>query len=99
MAAIHDTARYDLVPADQYSCSVIETIELVYHRPSGITHLLLPPMPQILAVLRTGERTVGGIVAALEARFDLAVDGEESTVRVVAARLDELRDMGLVVRR
>ena len=74
----------------------VEGFAVVYHPPSGATHLLGPPVPEILGVLTPahGPATVADIVARLAARFDL--DGDAAAV--VAARLAELETAGLVRR-
>lgn len=62
----------------------------VYHRESGITHLLVEPAPEILAALAAAPLSLEDLRAALSERFDLA--GGEA----LAARLDELVAAGLV---
>ncbi|MBX9814121.1 MAG: HPr-rel-A system PqqD family peptide chaperone [Sphingomonas sp.] len=68
----------------------LDGLTLVYHRASGITHLLASPAPEILAALAE-PRDLAGLAAWLDARFDLA--GGEAAL---AARLDELIAAGLV---
>ena len=70
----------------------LDGLTLVYHRASGITHLLAPPAPEILAALGRGacDRTV--LMQRLQTDYELA-DGAEAGL---TARLDELVDAGLV---
>ncbi len=85
--------------ADPPACRVAVTMEgmaVLYHRPSGITHVLLPPSPEILDVLAGGPGDADGIAAALVARF--GVEADEPVADIVAARLDELAAAGLVFR-
>lgn len=63
---------------------------LLYHRPSGITHVLLPPAPEIVAALGDGPADA----ATLAMRLGAA--GEPDAVEVIAARLAELAAIGLV---
>lgn len=81
-----DPATLRIVPLD--------ALTLVYHRASGITHIVDAPVPEILAVLAEGARDVAGLLAVLAARFDLA----DPDPAALAARLDELVAAGLVER-
>ena len=72
-----------------------EGMTLVYHRPSGMTHILLPPAPEILAVMADGAADPATIAARLTERHGLAEDAE-AIGEVVLARLVELAAAGLV---
>ena len=69
----------------------LDELTLVYHRASGITHVLAPPAPEILAAL-AAPRTLDDLLARLSVDFDLLDGGREA----LAARLDELIAAGLV---
>ena len=78
--------------------SLVRKVELdgltaLFHVPSGMTHIVAPPAPQILEALagRSADREELG--RRLSRNFD--VDGAESAL---AARLDELEAAGLVSR-
>jgi PqqD family protein of HPr-rel-A system len=73
----------------------LEGLTLLYHRPSGMTHLLAPPAPQILDALAEGPATAAEVALRIARRFDL--EGEDAPA-VVAARLAELEAAGLVWR-
>lgn len=64
----------------------------IFHRPSGVTHLLASPAPEMLEALVAGPADAAELVARLAARFDLEGDAEAA----VAARLAELAAAGLV---
>lgn len=81
-----DPAALRIVPLD--------ALTLVYHRASGITHIVDAPVPEILEILAEGARDVAGLLAVLAARFDLA----DPDPAALAARLDELVAAGLVER-
>jgi PqqD family protein of HPr-rel-A system len=81
-----DPATLRIVPLD--------ALTLVYHRASGITHIVDAPVPEILEILAEGARDVAGLLAVLAARFDLA----DPDPAALAARLDELVAAGLVER-
>jgi PqqD family protein of HPr-rel-A system len=83
--------RYEADLPDVVRSVELEGLTLLYHRPSGATHVLAPPAPQILDVLREGAASLSELQARMAARFDLA-GGEEE----LAARLAELEAAGLV---
>lgn len=68
----------------------LDDFTLVYHRASGITHLLTAPAPEILATLGEAGRTLPDLATRLAAEYDL---GEAEGL---SARLDELVAAGLV---
>jgi PqqD family protein of HPr-rel-A system len=65
----------------------------IYQRPSGITHLLAPPAPQILEALAASPADEEGLLARIGERFDVEGGGE-----ALASRLAELEAAGLVRR-
>jgi len=71
----------------------LDELTIVYHRASGITHVLAPPAPEILAALAE-PLTLDALLARLSADFDLLDGGAQA----LAARLDELIAAGLVAR-
>lgn len=70
----------------------LDGLTLVYHRASGITHLLAPPAPEILAALGRGACHLAELKMRLAGDFDL-IDDDEASLR---ARIDELVSAGLV---
>lgn len=72
----------------------LDAFTAVYHRASGITHLLAEPAPQILTVLAEGASSLDALLARLGRDYDL----DDGTREALAARLDELVDAGLVER-
>ena len=73
----------------------LENLTAVYHRPSGMTHLLAPPAPQILAALAAGPASAAEIVERIGALFEVEADDPAAAI---AARLAELEAAGLVWR-
>lgn len=63
----------------------------LYHRPSGQTHVVAEPVPEILAALTGEALAVAALMAALASSHDL--DGDEAGL---SARLAELAEAGLV---
>ncbi|CAO1653169.1 HPr-rel-A system PqqD family peptide chaperone [Parasphingorhabdus sp. NYA22] len=90
------TQKYRAAPKDDLIWHDLDSMMLLYHRPSGITHMLADPAPAIIEVMDDAPLTAGEIAARLTALFDLetSVDAED----IVIARLDELRTLGLVSR-
>ena len=71
----------------------LDSLTLIYHRASGITHVVDSPVPEILAAL--AEPMDGAtLLDALAERYDL-VDADPMAL---AVRLDELAAAGLVER-
>ena len=88
------TVLYRAEPAD--SCRIVEAdgMTLLYHRPSGMTHLLSSPAPEILDLLREVPSDAQILTERLCHRLDMACDHE--ALMVVTARLEELVGTGLV---
>ncbi len=73
----------------------MEGLTLLYHRPSGLTHFLAPPAPQILAALAAGPASAAEIAGRMGELFE--IDSEDPAA-ATAARLAELEAAGLVWR-
>lgn len=69
---------------------------ILYHRPSGMTHVVASPVPEMLDAIAGDPADVAQIVTRLAAEHDLA--GEGALEDIVAARLEELEAAGLVRR-
>ncbi len=82
---------YKAPSADALLVAPLDAFTAVFHRASGITHLLTEPAPQILQALGDG-LTLDALLARLAADYDLA-DADRDAL---AARLDELVVSGLV---
>ena len=87
-------ALYRGPPEDGLLIAPLDAFTAVYHRASGITHLLTEPAPQILAILQEGALSLDSLLDRLERDYDLA----DGTREALAARLDELIEAGLVAR-
>ncbi|HEX9966054.1 MAG TPA: HPr-rel-A system PqqD family peptide chaperone [Allosphingosinicella sp.] len=87
---------YAADPPETVRTVEVEGLTLLYHRPSGLTHFLAPPAPQILAALAVGPASAADIAARIAEEFDL--DSEDPGA-AIAARLAELEAAGLVWRR
>jgi len=85
-------AVYRAAQAEALRIVPLDTFTAIYHRASGITHLVGPPVPEILATLGPDGLTLAGLIARLGETYDL-LDADEAAL---GARLDELVAAGLV---
>lgn len=79
-------------PADALIAAPLGELVALYHRPSGQTHVVAPPAPEILAALAEGPLTLDALLARLARDYDLADPDREA----LAARVAELAAAGLV---
>ena len=86
--------RYIADPPEQMRAVELDGLTALYHRPSGLTHILAPPAPQILAALQRGAADPAEILARIAADYEIG-DGD---LGAIAARLAELEAAGLVHR-
>lgn len=86
---------YAADPPESHRSVELEGLTLLYHRRSGLTHILAPPAPQILAALAAGPASGEEIVARIGAEFEVEA---EDPGEAIAARLAELEAAGLVWR-
>jgi len=73
----------------------LDGLSVLFHAPSGMTHIVAPPAPQILEALRLGPADAGEILARMRAWYDLE---EEQAADSIEARIEELEAAGLVSR-
>jgi PqqD family protein of HPr-rel-A system len=90
------TARYRAEPATNLIVRALDDITLIYHRRSGQTHMVMSPVPEILAAIGAALLGVDEVLAVLARDFDLGDAGE--ALAAVAAHLDEMAALGLVHR-
>lgn len=82
---------------DRLRTEPLDSLTALYDRASGQTHLLAPPMPEILASLAGSPATGPELLTRLAASFDLSAEGDAAAI--IDARLHELAALGLVERR
>lgn len=68
----------------------------IFDRRSMQTHLVVAPMPEIIAALGDTPCDAGALAERLAAMFDLADAGGDDVVAVLRERLAELAALGLV---
>jgi PqqD family protein of HPr-rel-A system len=85
--------RYVADTPDTVRVVELDGLTALYHRPSGLTHILAPPAPQILSALAGKPGDAAEIVARIAADFELEAEDAEGAI---GARLAELEAAGLV---
>ena len=78
--------------AEALTTVALDGLSLVYHSPSGATHIVAPPAPEILEALGQGPADAAELLRRLHEKFDF--DGDDA----IHARLGELEEAGLVRR-
>jgi PqqD family protein of HPr-rel-A system len=96
MTMVEHINLYKAEDSNQLLIEPLDAITLIYHRRSGITHMVAEPVPEILAALGGDAVPAATVVERLAASFDLAT--ADDAIATVAARLEELADLGLVER-
>ena len=86
--------RYRAAPPATLRILPLDALTLMYHRASGITHIVDAPVPEILEALADGALTLDALLARLARDYDL-IDADPLAL---AVRLDELAAAGLVER-
>ncbi|QUT07009.1 HPr-rel-A system PqqD family peptide chaperone [Sphingobium phenoxybenzoativorans] len=89
-------SRYRAEQGAEIIVQPLDDVTLIYHRRSGQTHIVVSPVPEILAALAEGEADVPAILTRLARDYDLDDPGEARAG--IAAHLDELVSLGLVTR-
>jgi len=85
---------YRAAPADTLRIEALGELTAIFDRRSMQTHLVVAPMPEILAAMDEGIHTAATIAGRLATDFELEAEGE--AVPVIIERLAELAAMGLV---
>ncbi len=71
----------------------LDGLTALFHLPSGMTHIVAPPAPQILDALAAGPADAEALFERLSQSFEL-----EGGAEAMEARLQELEQAGLVRR-
>ena len=85
--------RFIADPPEATKAVELDGLTACYHRPSGLTHILAPPAPQILAALAGEPGDAAEIAARIAKDFELEAEDAEAAI---GARLAELEAAGLV---
>ena len=84
--------RFRAPPPDALIAAPLDEFTAVFHRPSGITHLLTAPAPEILAALATAPLSIDDLLVRLAQDYAVA----DADPAALAARIEELVAAGLV---
>lgn len=78
----------------------LDALVAIYHRPSGATHLLAPPAPELLDALAEGPADAAGLLARLSSLYDMPDAATEAieAIEAIEARMEELVLAGLAWR-
>lgn len=87
--------RYIADPESKVRAIALDGLSVLFHEPSGMTHIVAAPAPEILGALRDGPADAQELLRRLSKRF--AFEGKEAEA-AIHARLDELEAAGLVRR-
>lgn len=91
------SVRYCVEPSDQLVFRPLSDLLLIYHRRSGQTHIVVSPLPEILAVMDASTPlSVSDLLDRLSADFDAGDPAE--ALAAIGAHLEELVLLGLVHR-
>ncbi|MBB4096877.1 HPr-rel-A system PqqD family peptide chaperone [Sphingomonas kyeonggiensis] len=88
------TALYRAAAPETLRIVPLDALTLVYHRASGVTHVVDAPVPEMLEALDRDDLTVDQLLTRLSDSYDL-LDADPAAL---AIRLDELVEAGLVER-
>lgn len=99
MVKVEAKQRFRAAPVPMRMHRDMGVMTLIYHRRSGITHMVSEPVPQILAALdMLGPSDVAALSAHLSLQSELAADNAADIADALGARLAELAAVGLVSR-
>lgn len=84
--------RYRAASPEALLTCELDAFVALFHRPSGATHLIASPAPEILATLGGDALDRDALLARLAQQFDLG----DASGEALDARLAELVEAGLV---
>ncbi|WP_420607037.1 HPr-rel-A system PqqD family peptide chaperone [Novosphingopyxis sp.] len=86
---------YTRVPEAELVWRPLDAVTLVYHRRSGQTHIVMEPVPELMAAMGEEPIDAAGLAARLAEQYELV---RQDAAALVGARLEELAALGLVER-
>ncbi len=89
-----DDPVYIADPEQAVRITALDDLSVIYHRPSGLTHIVDQAVPEILVLLRKTPSTARALLTALASEHDLFAEGDAA--QALQARLAELCALGLV---
>ncbi len=101
MTATH----YNIDPQENWHRTRLDEMDVLFHRPSGQTHILIEPAPQIFDCLIEGAATLQSIHDRLASLYtyelegadeDAVIEQEASVYQLLEERLEEMVALGFV---
>lgn len=89
--------RYRAEEAANLLIRPLDALTLIYHRRSGMTHVVASPVPEMLRAMESDAVGAPELLARLSRDYDLSGEGE-ALLAAIAARLEELAALGLAER-
>ncbi len=83
---------YSAAAPDCLIVTELDEVSGIYHRASGMTHIVVEPVPQIILALQQQHLSVSGLLD------QLGVPASADAHAALTARLDELEAGGLITR-
>jgi len=90
----HDPARYGVDGSGTIVTRPLDGLTLIYHRPSGITHIADSPLPEILQALERAPGTAAEVLTRLSEGHEIGDD--EDALEGLETHLATLVSLGLV---
>jgi len=88
--------QYQAANPDDLILHGLDAMTAIYHRPSGLTHVVADPVPAILDVMGGEKMSASRVAQPLSEQYELEPGADVDNV--VLARLDELCSLGLIER-
>ncbi|MBB4641675.1 HPr-rel-A system PqqD family peptide chaperone [Rhizorhapis suberifaciens] len=88
--------RYRAKDAADLVIRPLDELSLIYHRPSGITHIVASPVPEILGAMKDDDLDPGELLERLSQLYEFGMHSDLPAV--IHARLEELASLGLIER-
>jgi PqqD family protein of HPr-rel-A system len=79
---------------DAYLMTPLDDLTAIYHRASGVTHIVSDPVPQIVAALHAQPLDISGLLFVLARDHGAVID--DSATEALQCRIDELLTIGLI---
>ena len=87
--------RYRAAPVEALRIEALGELTAIFDRRSMQTHLVVAPMPEIIAAMGDTPCDAAILAERLAAMFDLADAGDDDVAAVLRERLAELAALGL----
>lgn len=87
---VEASLTYHADPPEGLRIICLDSLTAIYHRASGQTHVVVEPVPEILAALSATPLSLEQL------RADFGVTDDAATRALLSERLDELLETGLV---